>query len=100
MDSIETSKTVFKVTAYAKGIRNRCRKASRESFKLGELPLNYTPADLLDIKAKALAAVKSGMKEFNAAELQLLYCTVKNERGYCVESFELFDQRHQNFNLL
>lgn len=92
----EQKQVYFKVSVYTKGIKKRCRKESSEFLRLGKLPTNYTPEQLLEFKAKAKQVLDANMKSFRTASLDLKW----SEYDGVFESFIMFDERHQSHNLM
>ena len=87
-----------KAYVIATGVKNRCRKTSREMIKLGTFPEN---ADKNEVMALAYDRAQSYMKVIQSASLHWDYVTIEtNSGGYDMESWLMFDERHEKLPML
>ena len=94
---VKTQKEVyFKVIGLSVGIRKRCRKESREYWKLGKLPISYTEEQLASFMLGVKNIIALEMKSTRSNTLMLQYTTSEG----AFESHELFDKRHQNLPII
>lgn len=92
------SKTYFNVYAHVLGIPPRCRKEDSKIIDIKkEVPILYTE----EIKQELINKAKIELAKFKSvkrASLKFSYTTQENNSPF--EITELFDSRHQTFNLL
>ncbi len=93
----------FNVYVWAKGIKPRCRKVDTDIIKIkNEVALDFSQADLTTLKMQATRELAK-WKSVQRAELKFSYTTFDTERqsaGFRVETTELFDTKHQVFQLV
>lgn len=70
----------YEVRVYCHGIKKRCRKVERHSFRLADAPLNVATeeAHKNEFEAAALEALGDYMKTYSKAHLVFTYTEVVN----------------------
>lgn len=84
-------RTELKCYALVTGIKNRCRKVSREIIKLGYYPLGTT---IESVKENAIKSVNASMKTIEFATIHLDLVEIEKCNGYDSETWAMFDSRH------
>ena len=84
-------RTELKCYALVTGIKNHCRKVSRENINLGYYPLGTT---IESVKESAIKSVNASMKSVEYATIHLDLVEIEKCDGYDSETWAMFDPRH------
>lgn len=90
-------KAQYKLYVIATGVKKRCRNTERHMLKAG-----YADIEGFNLQAainKGLDLVKQEMKSTTKAYLSIDYVELSNERGFSVEEWQPFDDRHKKVML-
>lgn len=94
---VETKRQYFETYLIVKGLKKRCRKPDIYSDDLRlDLPLDYTQAQFDEVVTAAKAKLASQYKEVVRAVLKLNFT---ESEGH-IKSFQLFDKRHKEIDLV
>lgn len=97
----ENKRVVFEISVYVFGVKRKCRKADRHSFKLGSIDYNEGAFSQDEIEQKARDIVATNMKEVQSQfiKVQMLRVEKSSDNGFTSTSFQMFDDRHVNFQI-
>ena len=97
----ENKRVVFEISVYVFGVKRKCRKADRHSFKLGSIDYNEGAFSQDEIEQKARDIVATNMKEVQSQfiKVQMLRVERSSDNGFTSTSFQMFDDRHVNFQI-
>jgi hypothetical protein len=97
----ETKRIVFEINVYVFGVKRKCRKSEKHSFKLGSIDYNEGAFSRDDIEQRARDIVATNMKavEGQYITVQMLRVEKSSENGFTSTSFQMFDDRHVNFQI-
>jgi len=84
-------KEVLHTTLYAIGVKNRCRKAERHSFPLGDFALDVP---LEELRVLALSKIRSDMKTCTGANLVTQPHTLVTDEGFTTREFAIYQGMH------
>lgn len=90
-----TKRIVFEINVYVFGVKRKCRKSERHSFKLGSIDYNEGAFNQDDITQRAYDIVATNMKQVEGSNITVQMLRV--EIGDHFKTFEMFDKRHVNF---
>ncbi len=93
----ENKRVVFEVNVYVFGVKRKCRKSEKHSFKLGSIDYNDGAFNQDEIEQKARDIVATNMKEVQGQFITVQMLRV--EIGDMFKTFEMFDKRHVNFQV-
>jgi hypothetical protein len=96
-----TKKVVFEINVYVFGVKRKCRKSEKHSFKLGSIDYNDGAFNQDEIEQKARDIVATNMKEVQGQfiTVQMLRVEKSSDNGFISTSFQMFDERHVNFQV-
>lgn len=90
----------FSITVYVHGIKKKCRKSERHSFKLGYIDYNGGSFDKGEVSQRARDIVATNMKTVcSPISVQMLRTEWKKDDYGTVMTFTMFDERHVNFKI-
>jgi hypothetical protein len=97
----ENKRVLFEISVYVYGVKRKCRKAERHSLKLGSIDWNEGAFNREEIEQKARDIVATNMKELRGDKIQVQMLRVEksSDNGFTSTKFQMFDERHVNFNL-
>ena len=97
----ENKRVLFEISVYVFGVKRKCRKADRHSFKLGSIDWNEGAFSQDEIEQKARDIVATNMKEVQGQfiKVQMLRVEKSSDNGFTSTSFQMFDDRHVNFEI-
>lgn len=97
----ETKRIVFEINVYVFGVKRKCRKSEKHSFKLGSIDYNEGAFSQDEIEQKARDIVATNMKEVQGQfiKVQMLRVEKSSDNGFTSTSFQMFDDRHVNFEI-
>ena len=93
----ETKRVVFEIRVYVFGVKRKCRKSEKHSFKLGSIDYNDGVFNHDDIEQRARDIVATNMKAVEGQFITVQMLRV--EIGDMFKTFEMFDKRHVNFQV-
>ncbi len=96
-----TKRVVFEINVYVFGVKRKCRKSEKHSFKLGSIDYNEGAFNRDDIEQRARDIVATNMKavEGQYITVQMLRVEKSSDNGFTSTSFQMFDDRHINFQI-
>jgi len=96
-----TKRVVFEINVYVFGVKRKCRKSEKHSFKLGSIDYNEGAFNRDDIEQRARDIVATNMKavEGQYITVQMLRVEKSSDNGFTSTSFQMFDDRHVNFQV-
>lgn len=90
----------FSINVYVYGVKKKCRKSERHSFKLGYIDWNEGSFNKEEISQKARDIVASNMKTASSPiSVQMLRVELKKDSWGTSQTFMMFDERHVNFKV-
>ena len=94
-----TKRVVFEINVYVFGVKRKCRKSEKHSFKLGSIDYNEGAFNRDDIEQRARDIVATNMKavEGQFITVQMLRVEKSSDNGFTSTSFQMFDNRHVKF---
>jgi hypothetical protein len=92
-----TKRVVFEINVYVFGVKRKCRKSEKHSFKLGSIDYNEGAFNRDDIEQRARDIVATNMKAVEGQYIAVQMLRV--EIGDMFKTFEMFDKRHVNFQV-